>query len=114
MHGTIIGHGTVDHNSRCYRIRVTKTKHTITRMKRQIKPSNIFAEDPLQNEIKKASHALAADRLNELVNHFTHRSKKVNNTTKWNRKWKSVPARSMSEAQHIQGSSTEINTQKQT
>ena len=38
-------HGTNDHDSRGYRIRVTKTGHAITTMKRHIKPNSISAED---------------------------------------------------------------------
>ena len=49
IHVMIIGNETDDHNGRNYRIRVTKTEHAISRMKRHLKLNNISAEDCLQN-----------------------------------------------------------------
>ena len=50
MHGTIMGHETDDHNNRSYIIRVTKTGHAVTRMKRHIQPTIVSAKDHLQNK----------------------------------------------------------------
>ena len=44
MYGTIVGHGSDDHHSRCYRIQVTKMGHIITRNKRHIKSIPIITE----------------------------------------------------------------------
>ena len=68
MYGTIIRHGIDDHNSRSFRIRVSKTGHT--RTSSHIKTTKISAEDYLWNEMSKANQTLAGDRLNELINHF--------------------------------------------
>ena len=43
-YGTIIGHETENHIDRSYRVRVTRTGHAITRIKRHIKPSTHFQE----------------------------------------------------------------------
>ena len=71
MYVMIMCNGTDDHSGICYRVRVTKSAHAITRMKGHIKPTNILAEDYLQNETVKANQTLAADRLNEFFHHFT-------------------------------------------
>ena len=70
MYETIIGHKTDDHNGRGYRVQVTKRGCAITRMKRDLKPTNILAEDYIQNQITKANQTLAADTLNELTDQF--------------------------------------------
>ena len=70
MHWKITGHVTDNHNGRSYRVRVTNIGRVTTRMKRQIKPTNITAEDYLQNEMAKGNQTLAADGLNKLADHF--------------------------------------------
>ena len=59
------------HNGRGYRVRVTKIKHAITRMKRHIKPTDISTTDYLWIEMAKANQTLAVDRLNELADNVT-------------------------------------------
>ena len=50
MQGTTVGHKTEDHNQRHYKIRVIKTRHTVTRMKRHMKAYPVSAADYLRNE----------------------------------------------------------------
>ena len=47
MHWMIGGCQTDDHNGKSHRVRVTKTVHALTRMKRYIKHTNRSAEDYL-------------------------------------------------------------------
>ena len=54
----------------------------MTRMKRHIKPTNMLTEEYLWNETAKANQTLAADGLNELIDHFKplHKSDEYNRT----------------------------------
>ena len=50
-------------------------------MRRQIKPTNILAEDCLQNEMMKANQMLVASRLNELIDQL----RKINKDDQFNK-----------------------------
>ena len=69
MHGTVVGHGTEDHNGRSYKIRVTRIRCT-THTKRHMKATPISPEDYLRNEMSKANGPQTDDKFNELVDHF--------------------------------------------
>ena len=68
--GTVVGHGSGDHKRRSYKIIMTKTRHTITRMKRHVKTTPISAEDYLRKEMSKANLPQTDDKLNELIDCF--------------------------------------------
>ena len=71
MHGTIGGHRTEDHNRRIYKMRVTKTRHTITRTRRNMKAMPISAEDYTSNEMSKDNRSQTDDKHNKHVDHVT-------------------------------------------
>ena len=68
MCGSVVIHGTEDHNGRSYKIKVTMTGYTIKRKKRHIKATTISAEDYLRNE--KANQPQTNDKFNKLVDCF--------------------------------------------
>ena len=67
---------------RCHRVRVTEIGLAITRMRRLTKSTNISAECYLLNDMTKANQTLAADSLNEAIDHFMqlHKIDKYNRT----------------------------------
>ena len=70
MHGTMGWHGADDQNGRSYKVRVMKTSHIITRMKRHVRAIPILAEDYPMKEISKSNRLHTDDRLNELTDYF--------------------------------------------
>ena len=71
MHGTIIGQGSKDHSGRCNKIRETKIRHIITRIKWYVKTTPISTEDYLRNEMVIANKHQTDDKLNENTDLFT-------------------------------------------
>ena len=50
MHETIVGHGSQDHHSTCYKIQVAKMGSYITTIGRYLKTNPVTAEEYLRNE----------------------------------------------------------------
>ena len=61
MHGTVVEHGSDDHNGRNYMIRVTNMGHTITRTERHLKAIPITAENYLRNEMSTINRPQTSD-----------------------------------------------------
>ena len=70
--GTIIGHGSSDHNSRSCWIRVTKMGCTFTRANGHVMTTPMSVGDYLRNELSKAKQQHVADRFDKLLDHLAH------------------------------------------
>ena len=71
MYGTIVRHGSDDHYNRSNKIQITKMDCIITRTKIHVRSTPIKAEDYLRKEVLKKSTLQAADKFNELADHYT-------------------------------------------
>ena len=71
LHVTIVGYGTEDQHGQRYKIRMTKTRCTIPRMKRLMKAIPISADDNLRNEMSKFGQPQTDDKFNKLVECFS-------------------------------------------
>ena len=70
MHGSIEGQVPEDHKGRSYKIKVLKTEHLITKIKRHIKAIPVLVEDYLRLKISKANGLQADDKLNKDIDCF--------------------------------------------
>ena len=63
-HGTIVRHGAEDNRGTSYKIRVTKTRCIITRVKRHVKATPISVEDYLRKDMSKANRTQTINSMN--------------------------------------------------